>query len=176
MGCTIRTANLGPIDIRTCTKFKRLSDYLTRCVQRANFHFMEAYGLYYSCTTSETHSSKGYLVHGPCFLTMHLARYGKLHYVQVIVRISKLLCLEGGFLFLKLMGCTIRTVNLETIAQRATWYMDLTYIIILYIRKSTEVKQQSHYLIHCVQRVDFHLWKPMGCTIRTANLCNDAPV
>ena len=36
------------LDIRKCTKFKRLSHYLIRCVQRADFHFMEAYGLYYS--------------------------------------------------------------------------------------------------------------------------------
>ena len=55
------------LDIRKCTKFKRLSHYLIRCVQRADFHFMEAFGLYYSYTQYWTHSSKGYLVHGPCF-------------------------------------------------------------------------------------------------------------
>ena len=55
------------LDIRKCTKFKRLSHYLIRCVHRADFHFMEAYGLYYSYTQYWTHSSKGYLVHGPCF-------------------------------------------------------------------------------------------------------------
>ena len=55
------------LDIQKCTKFKRLSHYLIRCVHRADFHFMEAYGLYYSYTQYWTHSSKGYLVHGPCF-------------------------------------------------------------------------------------------------------------
>ena len=55
------------LDIRKCTKFKQLSQYLIRCVQRADFHFMEAYGLHYSFTQYWTHSSKGYLVHGPCF-------------------------------------------------------------------------------------------------------------
>ena len=55
------------LDIRKSTKFRRLSHYLIRCVQRADFHFMEAYGLYYSYTQYWTHSSKGYLVHGPCF-------------------------------------------------------------------------------------------------------------
>ena len=54
------------LDIRKYTKFKRLSHYLIRCVHRADFHFMEAYGRYYSYTQFWTHSSKGYLVHGPC--------------------------------------------------------------------------------------------------------------
>ena len=84
MVCTTRTPNIGPVaqraiwymdntshdtlvDIRKCTKFKRLSHYLIRCVHKADFHFMEAYGLFYSCTQYWTHSSKGYLVHGPCF-------------------------------------------------------------------------------------------------------------
>ena len=55
------------LDIWKCTKFKWLSHYLIRCVQSADFHFMKAYGLYYSYTQYWTHSSKGYLVHGPCF-------------------------------------------------------------------------------------------------------------
>ena len=55
------------LDKRKCTKFKRLSHYLIRCVHRADFHFVEAYGLYYSYTQYWTHSSKGYLVHGPYF-------------------------------------------------------------------------------------------------------------
>ena len=54
------------LDIRKCTKFKRLSHYLIRCVHRADFHFMEAYCPYYCYTQYWTHSSKGYLVHGPC--------------------------------------------------------------------------------------------------------------
>ena len=55
------------LDIRKCTKFNRLSHYITRCVQRSDLNFMEAYGLYYSYSQSCTHSSKGYLVHGPYF-------------------------------------------------------------------------------------------------------------
>ena len=87
------------LDIRKSTKFRRLSRYLMRrCVQStADFHFMEAYGLYYSYTqgywTTRTpnigpiaqrttwymdhvsHSSKGYMVHGPCFPRYTLSRY-----------------------------------------------------------------------------------------------------
>ena len=55
------------LDIRKYVMFKRLSHYLNRCVHRADFHFMRAYGLYYLCTQYWTHSSKGYLVHGPYF-------------------------------------------------------------------------------------------------------------
>ena len=62
--CFPRYMRLG---IPKCTKCKRLSHYLIRCVQRADFHFMEAFGLYYSYTKYRTDSSKGYLVHGPCF-------------------------------------------------------------------------------------------------------------
>ena len=61
------------LDIRKCTKFKRLSHYLIRWVQTAHFHFIEAYGLYYLYTQYWTHNSKGYLVHGPC-----LPRYMRL--------------------------------------------------------------------------------------------------
>ena len=99
------------LDIRKCTKFKRLSHYLIPWVQRADFDFMEACGLYYSSTQYWTHSSKGYLVHGPCF-----PRYT---------------CL---------------------------------------IRKCTKFKRLSHYLIRCVQRADFHLWKPIVCTTRILNI------
>ena len=52
------------LNIRNCTMFKRLSEYQNRGVQRVDFH---AYGLYYSHTQFWTHSSKGYLVHGPYF-------------------------------------------------------------------------------------------------------------
>ena len=62
--CFPRYMRLG---IPKCTKFKRFSHYLMRCVQRADFHFVEAFGLYYSYTKYRTDSSKGYLVHGPCF-------------------------------------------------------------------------------------------------------------
>ena len=92
------------LDIRKCTKFKRLSNYIIRCVHRADFHFMEAYGLYYSYTQYWTHSSKGYLVYGPCF-----PRYT---------------CLD--------------------------------------IRKCTKFKRLSHYLIRCVHRADFHFVEAYG--------------
>ena len=55
------------LDIRKCNKFKRLSHYLICCVQRADFHFMEAYDLNYLCTQYWTHSWKVYLVHGSYF-------------------------------------------------------------------------------------------------------------
>ena len=90
--------------IRKCTKFKRLSHYLIRCVQRADFNFMEAYGLYYSYTQYWTHSSKGYLVHGPC--------------------VPRYTCLD--------------------------------------IRKCTKFKRLSDYPTRCVQRADFHFMKAFG--------------
>ena len=92
------------LDIRKCTKFKRLSHYLIRCVQRADFHFMEAYRLYYSYNLYRTHSSKGYLVHGPCF--------------------PRCTCID--------------------------------------IRKCTKFKRLSHYLIRCVQRADIHFMEAYG--------------
>ena len=92
------------LDIRKCTKFKRLSHYLFPCVQTADFHFMEAYGPYYSFTQYWTHSSKGYLVHGPCF-----PRYT---------------CLD--------------------------------------IRKFTKLKRLSHYLIRYAQTADFHFIEVYG--------------
>ena len=75
------------LDIRKWTKFKRLSHYLTHCVQRADFHFMKACGLYYSYTQYWTHSSKGLYGTWALFSTIHLSRYGKLHFVQAIVRL-----------------------------------------------------------------------------------------
>ena len=92
------------LDIQKCTKFKRLLHYLIRCVHRADVHFMEAYGLYYSYTHYWTHSSKDYFVHGPCF-----PRYT---------------CLD--------------------------------------IRKCTKFKRLSHYLIRCVHRADFHFMEAYG--------------
>ena len=92
------------LDIRKCTKFKRLSHYLIRCVHRTDCHFMEAYCLYCSYTQYWTHSSKGYLVHGPCF-----PRYT---------------CLD--------------------------------------IRKCLKFKRLSHYLIRCVHRADFHFMEAYG--------------
>ena len=91
-------------DIRKCTKFKRLSDYLTHCVQRVDFHFMEDYGLYYSYSQSWIHSSKGYLGDGP-----HL---------------QQCTCLD--------------------------------------IRKCTEFKRLSYYLTRFVQRPDFHFIETYG--------------
>ena len=99
--CFPRYMRLG---IPKCTKFKRLSHYLIRCVQRADFHFVEAFGLYYSYTQYWTHCSKGYLVHGPCF-----PRYTSLD-----------------------------------------------------IRKCTKFRRLSHYLIRWVQKTDFHFMTAYG--------------
>ena len=112
------------LDIWKCTKFKRLSHYLTRCVHRADFHFMEAYGLYYSYTQYWTHSSKGYLVHGPCFPRYTCLDIRKCttfkrlsHYlIRWVHRLISILW--------KPMVCTTRTPNIGPIASRATWYMD----------------------------------------------------
>ena len=92
------------LDTRKSTKFRRLSHYVIRCVQKADFHFMKAYGLYYSYIEHWTHNSKGYLVHGPCF-----PRYT---------------CLD--------------------------------------IPKCTKFKRSSHYLIRCVHMADFQFMKAYG--------------
>ena len=112
------------LDIWKSTKFKRLSHYLIRCVHRADFHFMEAYGLYYSYTQYWTHSSKGYLVHGPCF-----PRYTCLD-IRKCTKFKRLsyylFRASTGLISIlwKPMVCTTRTPNIGPIAQRATWYMD----------------------------------------------------
>ena len=112
------------LDKRKCTKFKRLSHYLIRCVLRADFHFMEAYGLYYSYTQYWTHSSKGYLVHGPCFpryTCLDIWKCTKFKWLShYLIR-----CVHSADSILwKPMVCTNRTSNIGPIAQRATWYMD----------------------------------------------------
>ena len=87
------------LDIRKCTKFKRLSHYLIRCVHRADFHFMEAYGLYYSYTQYWTHSSKGYLVHGPCFPRYTSLDIWKCTKFQAIITLPNPLRPQGWFPF-----------------------------------------------------------------------------
>ena len=151
MVCTTRTPNIGYylvhgpcfprytcLDIWKCTKFKRLSHYLIRCVHRADFHFMEAYGLYYSYTQYWTHSSKGYLVHGPCFpryTCLDIRKCTKFkrlsHYLIRCVHRADFHFMEAyGLYYLYTLGTmhfraiASRTPNIGPIAQRATWYMD----------------------------------------------------
>ena len=84
---------------RKWTKLNRLSDYLTHCIQRADYNFMETYGLYYSYSQSRIHSSKDFLVQGPYFLRRTCLNIRtKLHYVQAIVRILETLRPERWFL------------------------------------------------------------------------------
>ena len=84
------------LHIRKWTKLNRLSDYLTHCIQRADFNFIKTYGMYYSYSQSWTHSSNGFLVTWTILPTTH---YTKLHYVQAIVRISEPLRPERWFPF-----------------------------------------------------------------------------
>ena len=146
------------LDIRICTKFKRLSHYLIRCVQRADFHFMDAYGLYYLCTQYWTHSWKGYLVHGPYF--------------------QRYTCLDIGncAMFNRLsdpLNCCVQRADLHLMeawglyySYRRSWnHSSKGYLVhgpcfprytCLYIRNCTKFKRLSHNLIHCVQKADFH--------------------
>ena len=142
MVCTTRSPNIGPnsskgylvhgpcfprytcLDIRKGTKFKRLSHYLIPWVQRDDFHFMEACGLLYSSTQYWTHSSKGYLVHGPCFpryTCLDIRKYTKFnrlsHYLIRCVQMA-------DSILWKPMVHTTRSPNIGPIAQRATWYID----------------------------------------------------
>ena len=146
------------LDIRKCTKFKRLSHYLIRCVHRADFHFMEAYGLYYSYTQYWTHSSKGYLVHGPCFpryTCLDIRKYTKFkrlsHYLIRCVH-------RADFHFMEAYGLYYSytkywTQCLKGYSVHGPCFPQYTC---LDIRKCTKFKRLSHYLIRCVHRADFH--------------------
>ena len=152
------------LDMRKCSKYKRLSHYLIHCVQTADFHFMEAYGLYYSYPQYWTHSSKGYLVHGPCFpwytcldirkctkfkrLSHHLIRcvqradfnfeeaYGLYYsYTQYCIHSSKGYFVHGPYF------------------QRYNF---------LAIRNCTMFKRLSDPFDCCVHRADFHLMEAWG--------------
>ena len=115
------------LDIRKCTKFRRLSHYLIRCVQRADFHLMKAYGLYYSYTQYWTHSSKGYLVHDPYFQRYTCLDIGNCTMFRRLSDPFDCCVQRSDFHLFKPMVCTTRTTKIGPIAQRATWYMDHTY-------------------------------------------------
>ena len=152
------------IDIRKCTKFKRLSHYLIRCVHRADFHFMEAYGLYYSYTQSWTHSSKGYLVHGPCF-----PRYTCLH-IQKCTKFKRLShylirCVHrADFHFMEAYGLFYSYTQYWTHSSKGYLVHGPCFprYTCLDIRKCIKFKRLSHYLIRCVHRADFHFMEAYG--------------
>ena len=152
------------LDIRKCTKFKRLSLYLIRCVHRADFHFMEAYGLYYSFTQYWTHSSKGYLVHGPCF-----PRYTCLDKRKCtkFKRLSHYLirCVHrADFHFMEAYGLYYSYTQYWTHSSKGYLIHGPCFprYTCLDIRKCTKFKRLSHYLIRCVHRADFHLMEAYG--------------
>ena len=147
-----------------CTKFKRLSHYLIRSVHRADFHFMEAYGLFYSCTQYWTHSSKGYLVHGPCF-----PRYTCLDIWKCtkFKRLSHYLicCVQrADFHFMEAYGLYYLCTQYWTHSSKG--YLVHGPCFPRYtcqdIRKCTKLKRLSHYLIRCVHMADFHFMEAYG--------------
>ena len=152
------------LDIQKCTKFKRLSHYLIRCVHKADFHFMEAYGLYYSYTQYWTHSSKGYLVHGPCFpryTCLDIRKCTKFKWLShYLIR-----CVHrADFHFMEAYGLYYSYTQYWTHSSKGylvhgpcfPWYTCLD------IRKCTKFKRLSHYLIRCVHRADFHFIEAYG--------------
>ena len=114
------------LDIWKCTDFKRLSHYLTRCVQRADIHLMENYGLYYSYSSSWIHGSKSYLFHGPylqrCTWQVCENALRSSDYQTTSPTASRGLI----SILWKPMVCTNHTSNIGPIAQRANWYMGHT--------------------------------------------------
>ena len=152
------------LDIQKCTKFKRLSHYLIRCVHRADFHFMEAYGLYYSYTQYWTHSSKGYLVHGPCF-----PRYTCLD-IQKCTKFKRLShylirCVHrADFHFMEAYGLYYSYTQYWTHSLKGYLVHGPCFprYTCLDIRKCTKFKRLSHYLIRCVHRADFHFMEAYG--------------
>ena len=146
------------LDIRKCTKFKRLSDYLTCCVQRDDFHFMEACGQYYSYSQSQMHSSKVYAVDGPylqrctCLDIRKCTELKQLsHYLSRCVQ-------RADVHFMKAFGLYYSHTQFWTHSSKDYLVHGpyFPWITCLDIRKSTKVKQLSHYLTRCVQRADFH--------------------
>ena len=124
MVCTTHTSNIGPLaqratwyiepcfqrytwlDTGNCTMFKRLSDPFNCCVQRPDFHFMEAYGRHYLFSQPWTHISKAYLVHGPCFpryTCLYIRKYTKFkrlsHYLIRCVQMADFHFMEACVLF-----------------------------------------------------------------------------
>ena len=146
------------LDIRKCIKFKRLSHYLIRCVHRADFHFMEAYGLYYWYTQYWTHSSKGYLVHGPCFPRYtcpdirKCSKFKRLsHYLIRCVHMADFHFMEAYGLYYSYTQYW--THSSEGYLVHGPCFPRYTC---LDIRNYTKFKRLSYYLIRCVHRADFH--------------------
>ena len=112
------------LDIRKCTKFKRLSHYLIRCVQKAAFNFMEAYGLYYLGIQYWIHSSKGYLVHGPYFQQNTCIDMGN---CTMFKRLSDSFnsCVQRAYFHLiEARGLYYSYSQSWTHSTKGTWYMD----------------------------------------------------
>ena len=152
------------LDIQKCTKFRRLSHYLIRCVHRADFHFMETYGLYYSYTQYWTHSSKGYLVHGPCFpryTCLDIRKYTKFkrlsHYLIRCVH-------RADFHFMEAYGLYYWYTQYWTHSSKGYSVHGPCFprYSCLDIWKCTKFKRLSHYLNRCVHRADFHFMEAYG--------------
>ena len=152
------------LDMRKSTKFKRLSHYLACCVQRADFHFMEACGLYYLYTTSKTHSSNGYLVYGPYFPRYTWLDMGK---CTMFKRLSEYLnhCVHRADCHL------METYGIYCSYSQSWTHSSKGYLvhgsyflrrICLNTRNCTMFRRLSEYQNRCVQRTDFHLKKAFG--------------
>ena len=145
------------IDIRKCTKFKRLSHYLICCVQRADFHFMEAYGLYYLCTQYWTHSWKVYLVHGPDFQWYTCLDIGKCPMFRRLSDPWNCCVQRLDFHFMEAYGLYYLYTQYWT--NNSKGYLvhrpNFARYTCLYLRIYTNSKRISHYLIRFVQRADF---------------------
>ena len=92
--------------------------YLTHCIQRADFHFSDDYGLYYSCTQFRTHSSKCYLLHGLYFHQYLFYIWTKFKLLAYQLTCSTEMDIAISW---KPMVRTILISNLGPIAQRSPW-------------------------------------------------------
>ena len=147
-----------------CTKFRRLSHYLIRCVHRADFHFMEAYGLYYSYTQYWTHCTKGYLVHWPYFPRY---TYLDIRKCTKFMRSSHYLirCVHrADFHFMEAYGLYYSYTQYWTHSSKGYLVLGPCFqrYTCLHIRNSTKWRRLSHYLIHWVQMADFHFMEAYG--------------
>ena len=151
-------------DIRKYTKFKGLSDYLTRCVQIADFHFVEAYCLYYPYTQFWTHSSKIYLVHGPYFQRYTCPDIGNCTMFKRLSDPFHCCVQRADFHFMKALGLYYSYSQSWT--QSSKGYVVHGPCFPRYTcqdtRKCTKFNRLSHYLIRCVQKADFHLMEAYG--------------
>ena len=107
-------------------KFDCMAAYLNCCVPRADFHFMEASGLYYSYTHSWVPGCKGYLLHGPYFLGYDRTRTRK--WLKFDCMAAYLTAASQGRISIlwKPRACTIRTPICGSLGSRVTCCMDPT--------------------------------------------------